>query len=209
MFSHCAIWQCDINHAGSELYDRQILIRIRITWPPQQLSIYYRSSTCSLLKPCSQCVYENKKMKNINFTLFIKTHIQKHQDNTTSKAGNTLHILIALTSTTRAKQKETILGTYKSILEYASTIWSLVASITNINKLQILQNIVLRMATGCTPDPNTQLLYNKTHILHIQEYPQLNASEIRQKSQLHTQIPQQQNLNKVANTTSPNIHHTE
>ena len=39
-------------------------------------------------------------------------------------------------------------------LEYASSIWSPLASLTSINKLQVMQNAALRTATGCTQDTN-------------------------------------------------------
>ena len=88
------------------------------------------------------------------------------------------------------EQKETVIATYKAItrpiLEYVSTIWSPLASDTNINKLQITQNIVLRIATGCTTDTNTQHLHDETHTLPIREHLQLHASQIRQTSQQPT-----------------------
>ena len=93
----------------------------------------------------------------------------------------------ALTSTTWGKQKETIVTTYKTItrpvIEHASTIWSSTASKTNINKLQTVQNTALRIATGCTVDTNTQHLHNETLVLPLQNHLQLQASQIRQKSQ--------------------------
>ena len=39
-------------------------------------------------------------------------------------------------------------------LEYASSVWSPIASSTNINKLQVMQNTALSTATGCTQDTN-------------------------------------------------------
>ena len=61
-----------------------------------------------------------------------------------------------LTVTGWGKQKETLLATYKAVmrpaLQYASSIWSPLASSTSINKLQVMQNAALRTATGCTQD---------------------------------------------------------
>ena len=60
--------------------------------------------------------------------------------------------------------------TYKAVmrpaLEYASSIWSPPASLTSINKLQVMQNAALRTATGCTQDTNIHL-HDETLILHI------------------------------------------
>ena len=100
---------------------------------------------------------------------------------------NTLKLLKALTSTKWGKQKETIVATYKAItrpiLEYASTIWSPIASTTGITKLQTIQNMALRIATGCTSDTNIQHLHNETNILPLNAHLKLHSSQLRQKSQ--------------------------
>ena len=59
-------------------------------------------------------------------------------------------------------------------LEYASSIWSPLASSTSINKLQVMQNAALRTSTGCTQETNIQHLYDETLILPIQEHLQLH-----------------------------------
>ena len=58
------------------------------------------------------------------------------------------------------------MATYKAVmrpaLEYASSVWSPIASSTSINKLQVMQNAALRTATGCTQDTNIQHLHDET-----------------------------------------------
>ena len=82
---------------------------------------------------------------------------------------------------------ETIVATYKAItrpiLEYVSTIWSPIASTTGITKLQTIQNMALRIATGCTSDTNSQHLHNETNILPLNAHLKLHSSQLRQKSQ--------------------------
>ena len=77
--------------------------------------------------------------------------------------------------------------TYKAVLrpalEYASSIWSLLAFLTSINKLKVMQNVTLRTATGCTQDTNIQHLDDETLILPIDEHLQLHASQYKQKIQ--------------------------
>ena len=68
-------------------------------------------------------------------------------------------------------------------LEYASSIWSPLASSTSINKLQVMQNAALRTATGCTQDTNIQHLHDETLKLPILEHLQLHASQYKQKTQ--------------------------
>ena len=51
------------------------------------------------------------------------------------------------------------------------------------DKLQIVQNTALRIATGCTHDTNSQHLHDETNVLPIHQNLQLHASQIRQKAQ--------------------------
>ena len=128
---------------------------------------------------------KNPKILGLTFDpkLTYNSHIRKTSD----KARNTLKLLKALTSTKWGKQKETIVATYKAItrpiLEYASTIWSPIASTTGITKLQTIQNMALRIATGCTSDTNIQHLHNETNILPLNAHLKLHSSQLRQKSQ--------------------------
>ena len=128
---------------------------------------------------------KNPKILGLTFDpkLTYNSHIRKTSD----KAINTLKLLKALTSTKWGKQKETIVATYKAItrpiLEYASTIWSPIASTTGITKLQTIQNMALRIATGCTSDTNIQHLHNETNILPLNAHLKLHSSQLRLKSQ--------------------------
>ena len=69
-----------------------------------------------------------------------------------------LQMINALTATAWGKQKDTVMATYKAVmrpaLEYASSIWSPLASSTSINKLQVMRNAALRTTTGCTQTYN-------------------------------------------------------
>ena len=79
------------------------------------------------------------------------------------------------------------MATYKAVmrptLEYASSVWSPIASSTRINKLQVMQNAALRTVTGCTQDTNIQHLHDETLTLPIHEHLQLHASQYKQKTQ--------------------------
>src|SRR5688572_17189560 len=114
----------------------------------------------------------------------------EHARITKTKADSSIKILKAFTSTSWGKQKETLLATYKTIIlpviEYASTIWYLIISDTNLQKLQTTQNSALRVVTGCTPDTNIQHLYKETKTLPLSNHLKLHASQLRQKSQLPT-----------------------
>ena len=78
-------------------------------------------------------------------------HIRTHIHNISVQAHKPLQLIEALTATGWGKHKETLMATYKAVmrpaLEYASSIWSSLASSTSITKLQIMQDAALRTAT--------------------------------------------------------------
>ena len=120
-------------------------------------------------------------------TLDPKLTYSTHIHNISVQAHKPLQIIKALTATGWGKQKETLMATYKAVmrpaLEYASSVWSPIASSTSINKLQVMQNSALRTATGCTQDTNIQHLHDETLTLPIHEHLQLHASQYKQKTQ--------------------------
>ena len=71
----------------------------------------------------------------------------------------------------------------KPVLEYASSVWSSIASSTSINKLQVMQNAALRTARGCTQDTDIHHLYGETLTLPMREHLQLHASQCKRKAQ--------------------------
>ena len=123
-----------------------------------------------------------------------KTHIQHTHPNISVQAHNPLQIIKAVTATRWGKQKETLMATYKAVmrpaLEYASSVWSPIASSTSINKPQVMQNAALRTDIGCTQDTrhktqdtNIQHLHDETLTLPIHEHLQLHASQYKPKTQ--------------------------
>ena len=125
--------------------------------------------------------------KVLGLTLDPKLTYSTHIHNISVQAHKPLQIIKALTATGWGKQKETLMATYKAVmrpaLEYASSVWSPIASSTSINKLQVMQNAALRTATGCTQDINIQHLHDETLTLPIHEHLQLHASQYKQKTQ--------------------------
>ena len=101
--------------------------------------------------------------------------------NISVQAHKPLQMIKTLTATGWGKQKETLMAAYKAVmspaLEYASSIWSPLASSISINKLQVMQNAALRTSTGCTQDTNIQHLHDEILILPIHEHLQLHASQ--------------------------------
>ena len=96
--------------------------------------------------------------KVMGLTFDPKLTYSTHIHNISVQAHTPLQIIKALTATVWGKQKETLMATYKAVmrpaLEYSFSVRSPIASSTSINKLQVMQNAVLRTATGRTQDTN-------------------------------------------------------
>ena len=129
--------------------------------------------------------------KVLGFTLDPKLTYSTHIHNVSVQAHKPLQIIKAHTATGWDKQKETLMATYKAVmrpaLEYASSVWSPIASSTSINKLQVMQNAALRTVTGCTQDTNIKHLHDETLTLPIHEHLQLHASQYKQTTTSPTQ----------------------
>ena len=78
-------------------------------------------------------------------------------------------------------------------LEYASSIWSPLASPTSINKLRVIPNATLRTATGYTQYTNMQHLHDETLILPIHDHLQLHVLQYKQNTTYITPLTQTYN----------------
>ena len=125
--------------------------------------------------------------KVLGLTLDPKLTYSTHIHTISVQAHRPLQIKRALTATGWGKQKETLMATYTAVmrpaLEYASFVWSPIASSTSINKLQVIQNAALRTATGCTQDTNIHHLHDETLTLPIHGHLQFHASQYKHKTQ--------------------------
>ena len=104
-----------------------------------------------------------------------------HISNIVSRAAPRINILKALAGTNWGQQCETIAITYKSIVRslflYAAPIWFPNTSTSNINRLQIIQNSALRIATGCLKMSPIQHLHSETKVLPVQEHLSLICTQ--------------------------------
>ena len=169
-------------------------------WTKQNNLILNPKKTCTLFTPDPAEYTSNLGPKIHNNVLPMETHpkvlgltfdpkltYSTHIHNISVHIHKPLQIIKALTARGWGKQKETLMVTYKAVvrlaLEYASSMWSPLASSTSINKLQVMQNAALRTSTGCTQDTNIQHLHDETHPLPIHEHLQLHASQYKNKTQ--------------------------
>ena len=113
------------------------------------------------------------------------------------RASSRLKILKALAHTSWGHQKETLLTTYKSIIQpiinYAAPIWYPNASVSSIRKLQNIQNAALRIVTGCHKKSPVQHLHTETKMLPVDKHldllcTQFLANTLRPLHVLHTRV---------------------
>ena len=100
-----------------------------------------------------------------------------HIRETVSKAKKKLNLLKSLAGSSWGCHKETILLTYKSIvrsvLEYASPVWSPVIKDCHWTRLQSIQSQALRIATGCLSMSAIEHLHSETLVMPIREHCQM------------------------------------
>ena len=105
----------------------------------------------------------------------------KHVDEIVRKAKPRLNILKLLTGTDWGQQKETILITFKSLVgslfTYAAPIWFPNISQSSLDKLQIVQNSALRIATGCVKMTHIDDLHAEAKELKVDEHLKMLCSQ--------------------------------
>ena len=129
-------------------------------------------TTCTLFTPDPAEYKSNFDLKINNTALRMATHpkvlgltldqkltYSTHIHNISVQSHNPLQMIKAPTATGWGKQKETLMSTYKSVmrpaLEYASSIWSPLASSTSING-SIDLGLLMVVLSGDTQSPANQ-----------------------------------------------------
>ena len=99
--------------------------------------------------------------------------LNKHSQYVAERVSGMNNILKALAGTSWGQQRETLLMTYKavgrSIINYASPVWSPNLHDTNYRKIQYTQNESLRIATGCHKMTSIDRLHTETEMLKVKE----------------------------------------
>ena len=98
--------------------------------------------------------------------------------NRVSKRNNVLKVLVG---TNWGQQKETLLLIYKafgrSIDNYAAPVWSINASDTSLEKIQLTQNDALRIITGSHKLSSIDHLHSETKMLLVKDYLNLLSAQ--------------------------------
>ncbi|KAF2355087.1 Ribonuclease H domain [Trinorchestia longiramus] len=104
-----------------------------------------------------------------------------HINTICERARHRLNILKALAGSSWGQQKETITLTFKalinSIVTYAAPIWFPNASPSSIAKLQTIQNVALRIASGSHKMASASHLHRETGLLPLTDHLDLFCSQ--------------------------------
>ena len=120
-----------------------------------------------------------------------------HVASTAARASSSLQILKVLAGTNWGKDKRTILLTYdaliKPIITYAAPIWFPRASQSSINRLQVIQNKALRIASGSVLKADITHIHTECKMLPIREHlsmlcKQFLASALRPTHPSHSLV---------------------
>ena len=101
----------------------------------------------------------------------------KHCQYMAERVSGMNNILKALAGTSWEQQKETLLMTYKavgrSIISYATPVWSPNLHDTNYRKIQYTQNEAMRIATGCHKMSSIDHQHTEAEIVKVKEHSEL------------------------------------
>ena len=116
----------------------------------------------------------NKTPKILGVTLDPLFTFAPHVASTAARASSRLQIMKAVTGSGWGQDKETLLLTYgaliKPIITYAAPIWFPRASQTSIDRLQVIQNKALRIASGSVLRADITHLHTECKTLPIKEH---------------------------------------
>ena len=121
----------------------------------------------------------NPKILGVTFDPHLYFH--KHVENLCSRASSRINILRALAGTTWGQHPETIVITFKSLIRslfsYATPVWFPNITASSLDKLQVVQNNALRIATGCVKRTDMHHLHDETQVLPVSHHLALLCSQ--------------------------------
>ena len=101
----------------------------------------------------------------------------KHCVQVANRVSKRNNVLKALSATNSEQQKETLLMTYKalgrSIANYATPVWSINVSESNIGKIQRAQNEALRIITRSHKMSSIDHIHSETKMLQVEDHMNL------------------------------------
>ena len=134
-------------------------------------------STVLDIKMDNKTVPTIKNPKILGLTFDNMLNFGPHIKNIKERVQNRNNVLKCLAGSTWGKDKEILLDTYKatgrSILNYATPIWTPYLCETNWKELETAQNSALRLATGCVKMSDTAHLHQEAKILPVKTHSEM------------------------------------
>ena len=138
---------------------------------PNQAKAHQRILIVDSQLPLVQCP------KIVGVYLDTSLSFTKHSGYVTARVSRRNNILNASAGTSWGQQKETLLMTYKavgrSIINYASPVWSTTLRDKNYRNIQYTQHEALRIATGCHKMSSDDHLHVESEMLKVSEHSEL------------------------------------
>ena len=123
----------------------------------------------------------DRNSTNLGITFDPHLYFHYYVYNIVKKTKPRLNLLRLSCSTNWAQQKETLLATFKSLIgslfTFATQIQFPNTSETSINKLQIIQNSALRIASGCGQMTAIDHIHSEAKTLKVEEHIGLLCSQ--------------------------------
>ena len=119
------------------------------------------------------------KILGVTFDPHLCFH--KHVNNIVERAKPRLSILKALCGTSWGQDKETLITTFKALIDslfmYAAPVWFPNTSSSSIQKMQRIQNSALRIATGCVRMSPIDHLHTESRVLKVVDHLKMICSQ--------------------------------
>ena len=119
----------------------------------------------------------NRTPKILGFTLDTHFTFSTYDRDCVEWASRALNVMKSLFGPSWVFTTETLVATYKAIvlpfLKYAAQIWFSQVSSTHLDKLEVIQNKALRIATGCHLKAAMSLLRTETGVLPLKAHLEL------------------------------------
>ena len=188
------VWASGVNIPDLEVSINNYLEEITAYLKDNSLLISAPKSSVTLLTPDThqakihpRIFIDNSHLPLVKFPRILGVYLDpslsfnKYSQYVAERVSGRNNILKALAGTSWGQQKETLLMTYKavgrSIINYATPVWSPNLHDTNYRKIQYTQNEALRIATGCHKMSSIDHLHTEAEILKFREHSELLSAQ--------------------------------
>ena len=188
------VWASGVNIPDLEVSINNYLEEITAYVKDNSLLISASKSSVTLLTPYThqakihpRIFIDNSHLPLVKYPRILGVYLDpslsfnKHSQYVAERVSGRNNILKALAGTSWGQQKETLLMTYKavgrSIINYASPVWSPNLHDTNYRKIHYTQNEALRITKGCHKMSSIDHLHTEAEMLKVREHSELLSAQ--------------------------------